>query len=211
MDTDKLFKKSELIGHGKAWAATPPALRKVATEFFIVPQAFESSLLPSPFLSIAEMLEFPFPLQNTPSTAAGHAQFFSSSPADLFDDAVLLRVRRLPIPDTKTIHKLLHCDHQAWLDGAQSLRSGALSANKHWPKTLQKDVNKNMEATFKECYIKLNAATRRTTVSSQKARSTASNHRGHTVAPEEDDDPMYDFLATHIDPLRPWLDKYQGY
>ncbi|KAJ7827304.1 hypothetical protein B0H13DRAFT_2373910 [Mycena leptocephala] len=81
---------------------------------------------------------------------------------------------------------------------------------KHWPKNRQKDANKNMEATAQR-YIKLNAATRRTTVSSQKARSTGCKQRRRAVTPEEDDDPMSDLSATHIDPLRPWLDEYQGY
>ncbi|KAJ7845010.1 hypothetical protein B0H14DRAFT_2584903 [Mycena olivaceomarginata] len=48
-------------------------------------------------------------------------QFFSSEGPDFGDQALRLRMRRLPIPDSKTINQLLTSCRQAWLDGAQSV------------------------------------------------------------------------------------------
>ncbi|KAJ7442073.1 hypothetical protein B0H11DRAFT_2251700 [Mycena galericulata] len=121
MDNDSVFNKSEWIGQHKVWASAPPKLRKLATEFFLIPQQLEHDLLPSPYLSITKMVEFTLPLQNATAAALPPAQFFTMDPPDITDQALMLRVRRLPIPDSKTINKLLASSHQAWLDGAQSV------------------------------------------------------------------------------------------
>ncbi|KAJ7885678.1 hypothetical protein B0H14DRAFT_3431630 [Mycena olivaceomarginata] len=57
MDNDSVFSKSEWIGQHKVWASAPRKLRKLATEF-LIPQQLEHDLLPSPYLSIAKMVEF---------------------------------------------------------------------------------------------------------------------------------------------------------
>ncbi|KAJ6538683.1 hypothetical protein DFH09DRAFT_1323637 [Mycena vulgaris] len=101
MDTSKILKKTDWIGQGKAWASAPPVVRKIAPAFFSIPQELHGQLLPSAYLSIAKMLEFTLPLQSTPSTAPQPPQYFSSVAPDITDEALLLRVRRLPIPETK--------------------------------------------------------------------------------------------------------------
>jgi hypothetical protein len=80
-------------------------VRKAANEAFSMPHHMED-LLPSSYLPIAQMLEFGLPLQNTSPSAPLPAQYFSSTPPDITGEALWLRVRRLPIPDTKTVHKL---------------------------------------------------------------------------------------------------------
>ncbi|KAJ6555783.1 hypothetical protein B0H19DRAFT_1070953 [Mycena capillaripes] len=45
---------------------------------------------------------------------------FSSKVPDIGDQALMLRVRRLPVPDPKTVNRLLSASRQVWLDGAQS-------------------------------------------------------------------------------------------
>ncbi|KAJ7820813.1 hypothetical protein B0H14DRAFT_2599677 [Mycena olivaceomarginata] len=81
----------------------------------------EADLIPSPYLCIAELLAFPFPLENAASIALQPAQFFSPIAPDIGDSELMLRVRHLPIPDSKTIHKLIASSRQSWLDGAQSV------------------------------------------------------------------------------------------
>ncbi|KAJ7794835.1 hypothetical protein B0H14DRAFT_3496633 [Mycena olivaceomarginata] len=94
--------------------------KKIAAQWSLIPQELEHGILPSPFLSIAKLLEFPLPLG---STAVAHqpAQYFSKSVPDITDDALILRVRRLPVPDRKTVNKLLANSRQCWLDGVQSV------------------------------------------------------------------------------------------
>ncbi|KAJ7894630.1 hypothetical protein B0H14DRAFT_3426658 [Mycena olivaceomarginata] len=101
MNTGNTFEISDWIGKQKSWAAAPPRLRKMAAEFFLIPQELEHDLLPSPYLPIAKMLEFPLPLQNTAITGFQPAQFFSKALPDIADRDLLIRARRLPIPDAK--------------------------------------------------------------------------------------------------------------
>ncbi|KAJ7895546.1 hypothetical protein B0H14DRAFT_2333803, partial [Mycena olivaceomarginata] len=106
----------------------------MAAEFFLIPQELEHDLLPSPYLPIAKMLEFPLPLQNTAITGFQPAQFFSKALPDIADRDLLIRARRLPIPDAKTIHKLLESSRQRWLDGFRSvIYSHVGGAATHFP------------------------------------------------------------------------------
>jgi hypothetical protein len=135
MDTDNfIFKKSDWIDQGKKWADIPPPLKKIAAQWFLIPQELEHDILPSPFLSIAKLLEFPLPLEST-AVAPQPAQYFSKSVPDITDDALILRVRCLPIPDRKSVNKLLANSRQCWLDGVQSVVYSHLggSAVTHFP------------------------------------------------------------------------------
>ncbi|KAJ7091690.1 hypothetical protein C8R44DRAFT_954969 [Mycena epipterygia] len=98
MDANDTLKKSDWIAQGKACAFVPPRVKKMAAEFFTIPQEVEYELLPTPYLSIAKMLEFPRPLQNVAApTGPQPAQFFSTTAPDINDATLLLRVRRLTI------------------------------------------------------------------------------------------------------------------
>ncbi|KAJ7690158.1 hypothetical protein B0H14DRAFT_2652514 [Mycena olivaceomarginata] len=121
MNSDNNFKESDWIGQQKAWASAPPALRKIAAQYFLIPQMLEHNLIPSPYLPIAKLLEFTLPLQNMAATALHPTQFFSSEDPDISDRALMLRVQQLPIPDSKTINRLLASCRLAWLNRAQSM------------------------------------------------------------------------------------------
>ncbi|KAJ7318316.1 hypothetical protein DFH08DRAFT_819925 [Mycena albidolilacea] len=124
------FDKSDWIGQGKLWASAPPMVRKAVNEAFSMPQHMEDLL----HLPIAQMLEFGLPLQNTSPSAPLPAQYFSSTPPDITGEALRLRVQRLPIPDTKTVHKLLATSRQSWSDGTQSIIYSHLGGDvNHFP------------------------------------------------------------------------------
>ncbi|KAJ7315104.1 hypothetical protein DFH08DRAFT_820706 [Mycena albidolilacea] len=118
MNSNNGYKKSDWIGKQKARASAPPALRKIASL-----QTLEhySDLVPSPYLPITKMLEFTLLLQNATATPLRPPQFFILEAPDSDDQALVLRVQRLPIPDSKTINKLLASYRRAWLEGAQSV------------------------------------------------------------------------------------------
>ncbi|KAJ7831581.1 hypothetical protein B0H14DRAFT_3463912 [Mycena olivaceomarginata] len=99
-----MLDKSQWIGVQKKWASVPSWLKKLAAEYFLIPQKLEADLIPLPYLCIAELLAFPFPLQNAASIALQPAQFFSPIAPDIGDSELMLCVQRLPIPDSKTIH-----------------------------------------------------------------------------------------------------------
>ncbi|KAJ6455448.1 hypothetical protein C8R45DRAFT_1188150 [Mycena sanguinolenta] len=103
--------------------------------YFLIPQELEYDLLPSPHLSIATMLEFPLPLQSTRAiTGFQPAKFFNKNPPDINDRDLRIRLPRLPIPDAKTIHKLLAGSRQRFLDGFRSvLYSHVGGTASHYP------------------------------------------------------------------------------
>jgi hypothetical protein len=53
MHTDNTFKKFEWIGRQRSWAIAPPALKKIAAQWFLIPRELEHNILPSPYLPIA--------------------------------------------------------------------------------------------------------------------------------------------------------------
>ncbi|KAJ7792802.1 hypothetical protein B0H14DRAFT_2623513 [Mycena olivaceomarginata] len=73
--------------------------REACGEFFSIPQVLEYELLPSPFLSIPKLLKFPLPLEGMVS-GSQPAQYFSTNTPDIPYEALITRVRRLPIPDS---------------------------------------------------------------------------------------------------------------
>ncbi|KAJ7803423.1 hypothetical protein B0H14DRAFT_2613366, partial [Mycena olivaceomarginata] len=107
-----MLNKSQWIGVQKKWASVSSWLKKLAAEYFLIPQELEADLIPSPYLCITELLAFPFPLQNAASIALQPAQFFSPIAPDIGDSEMMLRVRP---------SKLIASSRQSWLDGAQSV------------------------------------------------------------------------------------------
>jgi hypothetical protein len=91
MDADNTFKKSDWIDKGRKWADTPPDLKN-AVQWFFIPEVLKHDILPSPFLLITEVLEYPIPLENT-VIAPQPAQYFSKSVLDITSEALILRVR----------------------------------------------------------------------------------------------------------------------
>ncbi|KAJ7038756.1 hypothetical protein C8F04DRAFT_1255678 [Mycena alexandri] len=115
-------------------SSSPQFDAQIVAVVFAVPQELEFTLLPSPSLSIAKMLDFTLPLEHPSSNAPKPTQYFSKNAPDITDSDLLLRVRRLPIPDKKTVHKLQACSRQAWMDGAQSVMYSHLGGvESHFP------------------------------------------------------------------------------
>ncbi|KAJ6506599.1 hypothetical protein C8R45DRAFT_922781 [Mycena sanguinolenta] len=110
MGTENIFDNSDV-------AMVSLKLEKMVADYFLIPQELEFDLLPSPCLSIAKMLEFPIPLQSSVITGCQSAQFFSKELPDLTDSDLQIRLPRLPIPDAKTIHRLL-ADDEGPVDAA---------------------------------------------------------------------------------------------
>ncbi|KAJ7310956.1 hypothetical protein DFH08DRAFT_1045880 [Mycena albidolilacea] len=89
MDTDNTFEKSEWIGQQRSWVIPPPVVKKIAAQWFLISQELEHNL-PSPYLPIAQLLEFPLPLENTaPVTTDQPAQFFSINDPDIGDEVLM--------------------------------------------------------------------------------------------------------------------------
>ncbi|KAJ6447790.1 hypothetical protein C8R45DRAFT_948358 [Mycena sanguinolenta] len=72
-------------------AIAPPKLQNAVAVSFLIPQELEYDLLPSPYLSIAKMLEFPLPLQSSAIIGCQPTQFFSKE----LPDREMRRRRRL--------------------------------------------------------------------------------------------------------------------
>ncbi|KAJ7342480.1 hypothetical protein DFH08DRAFT_1012113 [Mycena albidolilacea] len=145
--------KVDWVAQGKFWESVPPRVKRMVAEYFTIPQELEFELLPSPHLSIAKMLDFPLPTQNNMIMATQPAQFFSINWPDITDKDLLIRTQGLPIPDSKTMHKLVACSRQSWLDGNQSVMYSHLGGNRdvwipwckaqEWVKNNKKIITKN--------------------------------------------------------------------
>ncbi|KAK6991966.1 hypothetical protein R3P38DRAFT_2571584 [Favolaschia claudopus] len=118
---DNTSKIHNCIGQGKTLATAPADVKKYLRELFALPQALEATLLPSPYISIAELLNFRLPFQNASSNVASSSEFLSTAAPDPVDRNFVSRLQLLNIPDTKTINRLVTCSRQSALDGARSL------------------------------------------------------------------------------------------
>ncbi|KAF8134052.1 hypothetical protein K438DRAFT_1787406 [Mycena galopus ATCC 62051] len=133
--------KSDWIGKGKLWASAPPVVKKIASAVFSILQAMELALLPSAYFLIAE---FRLPLENTSVSAVQPAQHFNNDAPNITNKDLLLRLPLLPVPDTKTVHKLAASRGQAWSDGAQSIiyshLGGSVNCFPVWVRTYWEEV-----------------------------------------------------------------------
>ncbi|KAJ7104876.1 hypothetical protein C8R44DRAFT_746137 [Mycena epipterygia] len=129
MSDDTAFKKSDWIGLGKPMASAPPMIRRAARDTFTIPQSLHYVLLPGPMLSIAEMLKFNLPVQFPPSsTGAAKPQYFSMAAPDALNENAVIRLRGLPIPEAKVVHRLVESSRQAslWFSAVASARESGL-------------------------------------------------------------------------------------
>ncbi|KAJ7729874.1 hypothetical protein B0H14DRAFT_3518181 [Mycena olivaceomarginata] len=145
MDDYRTFKKSDWIAQGKAWASVPPSIKKIGGEFFSIPQVLEYELLPSPFLPIAKLLEFPLPLEGTVAASQpAHGGVFQSG--------------------RKDCAKLLANSRQYWLDGFQSViyshLGGAVTHFPLWILTYWKavvDIKRDVWGPWRKCQAWVNS------------------------------------------------------
>ncbi|KAJ8594099.1 hypothetical protein M405DRAFT_858399 [Rhizopogon salebrosus TDB-379] len=122
MSANNVFKKTEWISMGKKWGDIPPHVERTAKQDFQIPDFIRAQMLPSPGISIKEMLDFTLP--NTTATISSNTpvMFFSRNGPDAISQALLLRMRRLPTPMASVVGKLVEFRNQAWLDGYQSVK-----------------------------------------------------------------------------------------
>lgn len=129
MSEEIAFKKTDWIGQGKSMATAPPIIHRMAKDEFSLPQYIEFDLIPSPFISIREMLKFSVPLLSVPNSGPQPAPYFSKDAPDPVDKNTIQRLHNLPIPDEKVVRNLVHASRQAWLDGYKSIMYNNLSGS----------------------------------------------------------------------------------
>lgn len=114
------------ISQGEKWTADMPSLmKKTAQNEFKLPA---NSLLPSPNISLKALAEFMLPATIKKSTVRKHMEdYFTADPSTAITPAVVMRMQHLPMPDHSTIQELVEVGHQAWLNGARSVRYAHLS------------------------------------------------------------------------------------
>jgi hypothetical protein len=128
MSMNTSFVEKEWLGLGKQWADLPPRIKRQATQDFTIPTYTEEQILPAPNISIHQLTDFPLPtatviVQEKPS------EFFSRYDADIVSEAMLTKIRRLPMPTRTVVKKLMHIRHQAWLDGFKSVKYAHISTS----------------------------------------------------------------------------------
>ena len=103
----------------------PPFARRAIKKSLTVPTEVYSTLLPHERLSLYELADFKLPTQKVPTN--NDAVYLSNEePSDL-SEAMLQKLRYLPIPDATTIQLLVKASSFACANGARSLHYGHLS------------------------------------------------------------------------------------
>ena len=103
----------------------PPFTRRAIKKFLTVPTKVHTTLLPHEHLSLYELADFKLPPQKVP-TINDAVYLSDEEPSDL-SEAMLQKLRYLPIPNTTTIQLLVKASSIACANGARSLRYGHLS------------------------------------------------------------------------------------
>jgi hypothetical protein len=135
MSANSMFIKTEWISLGKKWGDVPPCVKHAAKQDFQIPDFICAEMLPSPGISIQEMLDFTLPNATATVSSNTLSTFFSRKAPDAISKSLLLRMRRLPMPMALVVRKLVEFRHQAWLDGYQSVKYTHLcdSVTTHFP------------------------------------------------------------------------------
>jgi hypothetical protein len=121
------------LSQGTTWKDTPPQIRRAGQAIFRIPESVQKQTLPSPTLSIREMLQFTLPRHST-STLKVSAFFRKDIPGPITEISIS-SLRRLPVPPIALVRKLEHVGCQAWLNGYQSIMYAHLdkSVQTHYP------------------------------------------------------------------------------
>jgi hypothetical protein len=136
MTANTPFITAEWLSTGKKWANILTHIKLAGKQEFVVPSHIHAEILPSSGISIQELLGFTLPNQTiTVNVMISPMAFFSRNTADSISEASLTRLRRLPIPPTQVVKKLVELKHQAWLDGCKSVKYIHLhdSVTTHFP------------------------------------------------------------------------------
>ena len=107
------------LSQGKVWEDAPPKIRRIGQASFHIPKFLQKQILPSPTLSIREMLRFTLPHHNYDTSNLNVSMFFQKDKPDPITDTSSLC--HLPVPSVALVQKLEHIGNQAWLNGYQSI------------------------------------------------------------------------------------------
>ncbi|RDB15164.1 hypothetical protein Hypma_004858, partial [Hypsizygus marmoreus] len=111
------FHSMDWISQDKAYSDVPPFVKRAAKASFIIPASVHHDIIPAPTISIYQLAQFTLPTQiralgqKQKLVDTDHTQFFCKKEPVSINENVLLRLRRLALPDTET----------AWLDGYKSV------------------------------------------------------------------------------------------
>lgn len=107
----------------------PSYLKRAAKQAFTVPKLIHNKLIPPSDNSIHSMTEFTLPAQVVliRTMATGLSKYLSITKPYPVTETMLMWLRRLPIPDTSTIRRLVEFSRQGWLDGLASVKYTHLS------------------------------------------------------------------------------------
>ena len=95
---------------------------------FTIPASIQNTLLPSPNISLKALASFALPVMVEKSTNHEYGtDYFTANPSISITPPVLMRLQHLPMPERSTIKELVEIGHQAWLNGAKSVRYAHLS------------------------------------------------------------------------------------
>src|SRR5260221_7666106 len=95
---------------------------------FTIPASIQNTLLPSPNISLKALASFALPVMVEKSTNHDYGtDYFTANPSISITPPVLMRLQHLPMPERSTIKELVEIGHQAWLNGAKSVRYAHLS------------------------------------------------------------------------------------
>ena len=117
------------ISQGEKWTENLPSLvKETARNEFKLPTTIHNVLLPSPDISLKALAEFTLPPTVEKPTMRKYMElYFTINLSTTMTPAVLMRMRHLPMPERSTIRELVGLGHQAWLNGARSVRYRHLS------------------------------------------------------------------------------------
>lgn len=129
MARNHVFDRSDWIALGKKWSEVPPHIKRGVKDYFVVPPEHADSIFPTKTMPVRQMMDFavPSPVQSVAADAISPASYFSRTTPAPISEALLLRLRRLPIPPPRTIKKLLEVGQQAVLDGFESVQYNHLA------------------------------------------------------------------------------------
>jgi hypothetical protein len=100
---------------------------------FRIPEFIQKQTLPSPTLSIREMLQFTLPRYS--ASRLDVSAFFCKELPGPITEITISSLRRLPVPPVMVVRKLENIGRQAWLNGYQSIMYAHLdkSVQTHYP------------------------------------------------------------------------------
>ena len=116
------FVKAQWISQGKKQRDVPHIVKHAGKKEFHIPPNICVKILPSSGISMPEMLNFTLPNQTTTVNNLNPEHFFSHNPANLITETFIVHLWWLPMPTPLVVRKLVEIQHQAWLDGYQSIR-----------------------------------------------------------------------------------------